>query len=32
MTAKNKYQLWENANWWLLKTNFNADNTQMNDC
>ena len=31
MIAKNKNQHWKQANQWLLKTNINTENTQIND-
>ena len=32
MIAVNKHQCWYQANQWLLKTNINAENKQINDC
>ena len=32
MMAKNKHKCWEQVNQWLLKTDINAENKQINDC
>ena len=32
MIDKNTYQYWQQQNFWLLKTNVNAMNKQMNHC